>query len=456
MPECENCFSPHLCSPIRMPGSVMTEKNEYTQCLESMYRLQRFGIILGLDTISHILSALGNPQHSFKAIHVAGTNGKGSVASTLAFILHLAGLRTGLYTSPHLVRFNERICISNRPVSDEAVLEAYKAVKNVPRGDRELTFFEFSTAMAFHIFAKEKTDWAVIETGMGGRLDATNLINPEVSVITNISLEHREYLGNTVEEITGEKGGIIKQNRPVVTGVQQESAAEVLRKIAGEKSAPFYRFSEAFRISADKGGSFTYHGIQNTWTDLRPGLSGRYQTDNAALVLAACEILIQNGVNLSADHMREGLLRNRWPGRLELVCQSPQVILDGAHNLDAARVLADYLSEKMSGQKIIMVMGILDDKPYKEMMGYLLPLCRKVIICQAKTGRAIPAEKLAAAAKEILADTQIIPDVGQALAHAMKIASEADTVCVAGSLYVVGEAKEHLEKQGIPSFVRET
>jgi len=433
----------------------MTEKSEYTQCLEAMYRLQRFGIILGLDTISNILKYLGNPQDRFKAIHVAGTNGKGSVASTLAFILHLAGFRTGLYTSPHLVRFSERICINNRPVSDDAVLEAYKAVKNVPRGERELTFFEFSTAMAFHIFAKEKTDWAVIETGMGGRLDATNLISPEVSVITNISLEHREYLGNTIEEITGEKGGIIKQNRPVITGVGQESAAEVLRKIAGEKSAPLYRFGEAFRVSADKGGSFTYHGIQNTWTDMRPGLSGRYQMDNAALVLAACEILMQNGVNITAEHIRQGLLRNRWPGRLEKVCQSPAVILDGAHNLDAARVLAEYLAEKMSGQKIIMVMGILDDKPYREMMHHLLPLCRKVIICQAKTGRAIPAARLAEAAKEIIADTEIIPDVGQALAHAMKTASLEDMICVAGSLYVVGEAKEHLEKQGIPSFVRE-
>ncbi|MGE0083193.1 MAG: folylpolyglutamate synthase/dihydrofolate synthase family protein [Desulfococcaceae bacterium] len=433
----------------------MTEKNEYTQCLEAMYRLQRFGIILGLDTISGILSHLGNPQHRFRTIHVAGTNGKGSVASTLAFILNLAGLSTGLYTSPHLVRFNERICIDNRPVSDEAVLEAYKAVKNAPRKERELTFFEFSTAMAFHIFAEEKTEWAVIETGMGGRLDATNLINPELSVITNISLEHREYLGNSIEEITGEKGGIIKQNRPVVTGVRQESAAEVLRKIAAEKSAPLYRFGEAFRVSQGTKGDFTYHGIRNTWTDMRTGLSGRYQIDNAALVLAACEILMQNSVNIAVDHIREGLLRNRWPGRLEKVCQSPQVILDGAHNLDAARVLADYLKEETADRKIVMVMGILDDKPYREMMQYLLPLCRKVIICQAKTGRAIPAANLASAAKEIIADTQIIPDVGQALAHAMKTASLEDMICVAGSLYVVGEAKEHLEKQGIPSFRRE-
>lgn len=434
----------------------MTEKSEYTQCLEAMYSLQRFGIILGLDTISGILSHLGNPHSSFKAIHVAGTNGKGSVASTLAFILHLAGFRTGLYTSPHLVRFNERICISNRPVSDEAVLESYKAVKNAPRKERELTFFEFSTAMAFDIFAKEKTDWAVIETGMGGRLDATNLLNPELSVITNISLEHREYLGNTIEEITGEKGGIIKTNRPVVTGVKQESAAEVLRRIAAEKSAPLYRFGETFRVSPEPGGSFTYHGMWNTWTDMRTGLSGRYQIDNAALVLAACEILIQNGVNISADHIRKGLLRNRWPGRLEVVCQSPQVVLDGAHNLEAARVLADYLSEQAENRRIIMVMGILDDKPYREMMHHLLPLCRKVIICQPKTGRAVSADKLASAAKEIIADTEIIPDVGQALAHAMKTASAEDMICVAGSLYVVGEAKEHLEKQGIPSFQRDT
>ncbi len=433
----------------------MSEKDYYRRCLENMYGLRRFGIKLGLDTIRSILDGIGRPQQHFRTVHIAGSNGKGSVASALSTILHLCGYKTGLYTSPHLVRFNERICINNRPVSDRAVLEAYEAVNRLPPGEREPTFFEFTTAMALWIFAEEKADWAVIETGMGGRLDATNLLIPEVSVITNISLEHREYLGNSIAEISREKGGIIKQGKPLVTGAQQEEALAVLRETAAEKNAPFFRMGEHFRAKAQDKKIFHYQGIENHWKDMQTGLSGRYQMDNAALVLAVCEILIGQGYPVSLDQIRKGLLHNRWPGRLEIVSESPRVILDGAHNLDAARVLGDYLKEETADRKMIMVIGILDDKPYREMLDYLLPHCEKVIVCSPKTGRALPAEKLAAVSEEAGKDTEIISDVGNALASAMENAAARDAICVAGSLYVVGEAKEYLEKKGIPSFQRE-
>ncbi|MBW1940778.1 MAG: bifunctional folylpolyglutamate synthase/dihydrofolate synthase, partial [Deltaproteobacteria bacterium] len=183
-----------------------------------MYGLRRFGIKLGLETIGKILETLGNPHKSFKCIHVAGTNGKGSIASALASILHASGYKTGLYTSPHLVRFNERICINNEPVSDEDVINSYEKVKKVQeKADRGLTFFEYTTAMAFYEFGRQKVDWAVIETGMGGRLDATNIIEPSISIISNLSIEHTTYLGNTIAQIAEEKGGIIKENTPVVT-----------------------------------------------------------------------------------------------------------------------------------------------------------------------------------------------------------------------------------------------
>jgi dihydrofolate synthase/folylpolyglutamate synthase len=359
-----------------------------------MYSLRRYGIILGLDIIENILEGLGNPLDNFNTIHVAGTNGKGSIASALSTILHKAGYRVGLYTSPHLVRFNERICINNRPVSDKNVVAAYEAVKSVHHGSREPTFFEFSTAMALYEFGRHNIDWAVIETGMGGRLDATNVITPALSIITNISLEHKLYLGNTIAEITREKGGIIKKGVPVVTGVNQKSAISVLKSIAETQSAPLYRFGDAFRIRRNSSTTFNYFGIDHVWRNIQTGLIGRYQANNAALVLAACEILKKNNLDLTLKNIKDGLENNRWPGRLEIVSSSPLILLDGAHNFIAARHLARYLSENLSGRNITLLIGILDDKPYKTMLKDLLPLCKKAILTRPKIDRALTPEKL--------------------------------------------------------------
>ena len=202
-----------------------------------MYGLRRFGIILDLETIEAILNALGNPQNNFASIHVAGTNGKGSVASSLSAILHESGYKVGLYTSPHLVRFNERICINNRQISDADVVKSFKAVQQVHHGNRSPTFFEFATAMALYEFGRQKVDWAVIETGMGGRFDATNVIQPAMSIITNVSMEHRDYLGNTLAQITREKAGIIKRGAPVITAIKQKQAQTVVLRTAAKKSA---------------------------------------------------------------------------------------------------------------------------------------------------------------------------------------------------------------------------
>jgi len=430
----------------------MKKKDTYQKCLEAMYSLHRFGIKLGLETISNILAGLEYPHKKFASIHIAGTNGKGSVASALASVLYLSGYKVGLYTSPHLVRFNERICINNRQISDEDVIESYEAVKKVKSGDREPTFFEYSTAMAFYEFAKHNVEWAVIETGMGGRLDATNIIQPELSVITNISLEHKMYLGNTIPKITGEKGGIIKQGIPVVTGVKQKNAVSVIEGIAEEKSAPLYRLGDSFRVKRNRDGSFNYFGIDNTWHNMRTGLSGSYQVDNAALVLAGCEILNKKRDLLPFQKIRDGLEQNRWSGRLEVVSEAPFILMDGAHNLSAARNLTKFLSENFADRKITLIIGILDDKPYAPMLRYLLPVCNKVILTRAKTERALPVEKLHPVAEKLIKDITLIPDVGKAVNHAFETASEEDVICIAGSLYVVGEAKEELEKKGFPSF----
>jgi len=369
-----------------------SQKDSYSNILKSMYSLRRFGIKLGLSTIRRILKGLGNPQDNFSCIHVAGTNGKGSVASALASILNASGYKTGLYTSPHLVRFNERITVRNHPVSNDKVVESYKAVKRAHFGDREPTFFEFTTAMAFYEFSRQKMDWAVIETGMGGRLDATNIIKPALSIITNISVEHREYLGNTIAEIAGEKGGIIKRNIPVVTGIKQKHAVSVVKEIAKTKSAPFFLLGDDFKVKRNKSGNFTYFGMDNTWRNLQTGLLGNYQVDNAALVVAACEVLNRKKADIPLKSIREGLTNNSWPGRLEVVSKDPFILLDGAHNLIAARNLSNYLSNNLSNRNITLVIGILDDKPYKAMLKSLLPVCKRAIITSPIIDRALAPE----------------------------------------------------------------
>src|SRR6056297_2609627 len=224
------------------------DQYRYQQCLDEMYGLRRFGIILGLDVIGGMLEKLGNPQDRYASIHISGTNGKGSIASALANILYHAGYRVGLYTSPHLVRFNERIRINNEEISNRHVVDAYETVKAAHHGGREATFFEYTTAMALYCFAKANVDWAVVETGMGGRLDATNILRPEISIISNISMEHRAYLGHTIAQIAGEKAGIIKAGTPVITGARQKTAVETIRRAAKYQSAPFFRLGEHFRV----------------------------------------------------------------------------------------------------------------------------------------------------------------------------------------------------------------
>ncbi len=426
--------------------------NAYAECLASMFRMRRFGIILGLSTITNILDGLGNPQRTFTVIHIAGTNGKGSIASALAAILQQAGYRVGLYTSPHLIRFNERICINGTPIADDAVVASWEAVKAVHQGDREPTFFEFSTAMAFYAFAQGAVDYAVVETGMGGRMDATNVVSPVVSVITNISLEHKTYLGSTIAAITGEKAGIIKPGVPVVTGVSQPSAKAVIEQTAARLAAPVYMKGRDFRVRRSGHDRFSYVGVDHHWTGMRTNLMGGHQVENASLTLAACELIMREDDRLSRNHIQAGLAQNRWPGRLEVVSQKPYVVLDGAHNLMAARRLGRFLQDTLAGRRITMVAGILDDKPYAAMLKDLVAPCSRLIITRPKIDRSLPPETLAAAAKPLITKIEIVADVGEAVRHAIATSRPEDAVCVAGSLYVVGEAKAALEKSGQSLF----
>lgn len=424
---------------------IMPSKTAYENCLEAMYSLRRFGIKLGLATIRDALEKLGNPQNDYQCIHVAGTNGKGSVASALARILRDSGYKTGLYTSPHLIRFNERIAVNGNQISNNQVVETYHEVKKAHQGDRDLTFFEFATAMAFHHFSRQRVDWAVIETGMGGRLDATNIVRPALSIITNISIEHKDYLGATLVDIAGEKAGIIKRKKPVITGAGQEKAIRVIEKKAEKENARFLCFKKDFKVRRARNGIFHYYGVDHTWRNLKTGLMGHFQVENAALTLAACEVLLGEGLDLPVQSIRRGLRENKWPGRLEKVSDSPLVILDGAHNLSAARNLTKYLTEHLRHKKITLVLGMLNDKPYPAILRALLPVCNRVIFTQPQIDRSLPPEMLQAESGGMVKHVEVVQKVSEAVKHAIKTAMWDEVVCIAGSLYVVGEAKEFLE-----------
>ena len=427
----------------------MTTRPTHTDCLNTLFGLRRFGIKLGLATIRRILVNLGNPHRLYRTVHVAGTNGKGSVASGISSVLQASGYGVGLYTSPHLVRFNERIQVDGAEITDADIVRLYRRVKRALPGGREPTFFEFTTAMALDEFARRKVDWAVIETGMGGRMDATNVVAPAVTVVTNVSLEHREYLGPTLAAIAFEKAGIIKRRTPVVTGVRQPSALAVIRRAAGMKSAPLYCLGQEFSCRRTGPQQFNYSGLSHRWSDLATSLQGSYQVGNAALVLAACELLQPKAPRIDLERIRIGLAAHRWPGRLEVVCTTPLVMVDGAHNLDAARQLARHLTHDLAGRKLTLVVGILDDKPYRAMLRLLLPLAERVIATQAKINRALPAATIAAFAKTIVPDVTAEPDVAAALRQAMRTAAPGSLTLAAGSLYVVGEVKAALAQTAV-------
>jgi len=427
------------------------EKLSYHQCLEELFALGRFGIKLELDTVAGILERLGSPEKTFYTVHIAGTNGKGSIASTIASILKSTGVATGLYTSPHLIKFNERFAINGVQVSDDEIVDAYMAVKAVDTGERKATYFELTTTMAFYLFALKKVTWAVIETGMGGRLDATNVLNPALSIITNLSIEHTDYLGNTLEEIAGEKAGIIKPGVPVITGVSQPEALAVIKATAQKQGAPLYVMGDDFSTTAvnDKPSSpFDYQGISLSLKGLETPLPGAHQIQNAALALGACELLCTPGTTnpqppaITPETIRQGLAATQWPGRLEYILHDPHVILDGAHNLHAAENLARFLKEEGKAPHLTLVIGVLDDKPYRKMLEYLVPTAHRIIFTRPKINRNLDPEILRENSRDLTqVETTVIDDVGEAVIHAIDTAPPEGTVCVAGSLYVVGEAR---------------
>ncbi len=430
--------------------------------LETLCGYRRFGMIPGLDATRRLLTGLGNPQNAFRSIHIAGTNGKGSTAALISAVLISAGYRVGRYTSPHLERFNERICVDDIPASDEELLNAFLAVESVLSGDRDPTFFEFSTAMAFHEFARRKVDWAVVEAGMGGRLDATNVLTPDLCIITNIALEHRQYLGGNLREIAGEKAGIIKSGVPVLSGVSAP-ADDVIRQAARAAGANLLEAGADFRLvpesvtpavrgggpAHDKAVAYRYEGPGLPQQGLSLGLRGRHQEENAALAAAACGILKDAGLTIRPEDLYAGLARPAWPGRLEYFPGRPPVLLDGAHNPAGAAALSAYLKEETGERFLTLILAVLSDKDAPELMAHLAALGDRMILTSVAADRALSAKDLSQSLSRCAG--RLSPDLTDtakdALALARAVTPPAGLICVAGSLYLIGEMRSLLIKE---------
>ena len=417
--------------------------SDFQQSLDYLYGLQKFGIKFGLNCTENLLARVGNPHRKLRCIHIAGTNGKGSTAAILSRILLKHGVRTGLYTSPHLVRFTERFRINDEEVSAERILRVFEKIRATLDESQPPTFFEMVTAMALLYFAEEEVDLAIIETGMGGRLDATNVITPEVCLITNVGFDHQEYLGATLSSIAREKAGIIKQSVPVVTGALQPVAQGIVKTSCMNKSAPLYRFKSDFRVRRNTNGAFQYKGMRLNLPSLRLNLMGHHQLANAAVALAGLEVLAQKHlVQLQPDLIREAMLEVRWPARLEVLDTNPMVLLDGAHNPQGAESLRDALKGNFSYKNLHLVIGIMADKDIPGILRRLLPLAETAIFTRPEHVRAANPDELRKMARPYIQKCYVIDDPASAIQEARQLAGPDDLICITGSLYFAGEVKQ--------------
>ena len=412
---------------------------------EWLAELEWFGIKLGLDAMSALAADLGHPERACPVVHVAGTNGKGSVAAMLSTALTAAGYRTGRYTSPHLVRLEERFAIDNRVVAaeefDRALACVRSAVERRTTGQNRPTYFEVTTAVAFELFRACATDVAIVEVGLGGRHDATNIVSPAVSVITSIDFDHQAYLGTTLEAIASEKAGIIKRGVPVVTGSLPPAAAAVVDTAARLAGASLVTLGGGCRVVAEPGpdGAWvaSFQTSRATYGPVTLGLRGRHQVENAAVAILALETLEGAGFQVTAQQVESGVRSARWPARLDLIPLGPRwLLVDGAHNAAGARALGAYLSEVYPGG-LPLVLGVLADKDIAPMIESLAPHARPLIVTTAPGRRAATAGDLAAVAARVAAATRVLaePDLPAALELAW---THGSTVAVAGSLYLAG------------------
>jgi dihydrofolate synthase / folylpolyglutamate synthase len=433
---------------------------EYQQALDYIYSFVDFEknmpqqlLHFDLRRVSVLLQRLGNPHLSAKTVHIAGTKGKGSVAAMVAAALTASGYNTGLYTSPHLHAYNERIRIDNVLITDADIVALVETLKpEVAQVNRaatygRLTTFEITTALAFQYFRSRGADFQVIETGLGGRLDATNVVNPEVTVITSISLDHMEVLGDTLAKIAAEKAGIIKPAIPVVASPQPDEVDDVLEQTCQKMGSKLIRVGQdvtwEYKGSTDERQSLRVKGRLNDY-DLTIPLLGRHQLDNASAAVAALEVLQEKGSKVTADSIANGLAGVEWPGRLQVLNRQPLLVVDGAHNGESAAKLRQALQEYFTFDQAVLIIGVSADKDLPGIISELAPVFDQVIATQSIHPRAMPAPVLVAELRRHGINALATGDVSSALLLARKSAAPGDLICVTGSLFVVADAINHV------------
>jgi len=425
-------------------------QNAYQQSLDYLYGLEKFGMIFGLTQVERILEAIGQPHQEVQAIHIGGTNGKGSTAAMMASILQKEGYRVGLYTSPHLIHFTERIKVNGKEIEQEEVakLAGWMRERIEAAGIAPLfTFFDFTTAMALLYFKQKRVDLAILEVGLGGRLDSTNVVNPLLSIITNIAKDHEEYLGKSVLKIAREKAGIIKQGRPLITAASQPPVLRLFSKICQEKGSSCFRVGKELQYeyvpAAER--NFNYKGLQRKLWGIPLNLRGFHQIINATTALGAMEVLEELGYPVSTDAMVEGLKEVDWPGRLEMVYAAPRVLLDGAHNPAGALVLKEALEKEFQYRRLHLLIGIMKDKDIESILHLLAPLADHLLFTQPHDDRAASPVLL----RKILGPNgkkaEVIEDLKEAIERGLAITGEEDLLCITGSLYTVGEARAYFQ-----------
>jgi dihydrofolate synthase/folylpolyglutamate synthase len=430
----------------------------YEETLAYLFDLERFGIKLDLSNITSFMNRLGNPHLKFLSIHIAGSNGKGSVAAMLQSILSFSGYRTGLYTSPHLVDFRERIRIGDELIDKDFIVDFVNDLKE-EIDKKGYTFFEVTTALAFSYFAKNKVDITVLETGMGGRLDATNIVTPLISIITNISLEHTEHLGASLPQIAFEKAGIIKTEVPTITAVDKPEVLQVIKNVCGERKSPLLVINIDSSTSDEKlsplpmgerdrvRGNLKIHklSIDQTGFDFGPyknlklNLAGRYQVTNAGLAIFAIEKLKEMGWKIKTKAVKNGLKDVNWRGRLEIFRKNPLTLLDVAHNPAGTKALVDALDELFPQKKIIFIFGVMADKDYSSVLKQICRKAKFIVLTKPDYKRAADPELLEKVLTNENRPYEILPQVKQAYVFALKNANSEDVICITGSHFTVGE-----------------